>query len=60
MPHFTAAGISCTGMLTTDVLPYPCSMASPCHEVISGEALGAVQHTSLLLGICLCHLVAEV
>ena len=37
MPHFTAAGISCTGMLTTDVLPYPCSMASPSHEVISGE-----------------------
>lgn len=60
MPHFTAAGISYTGMLTADVLPYPCSMARPSHEVISGEALGSVQHTSLLHGLCLCHVVAEV
>ncbi|MCK0526045.1 hypothetical protein [Anaerobiospirillum sp. NML120449] len=53
MPHFTAAGISYTGMLTADVLPYPCSMARPSHEVLSGEALGSVQHPSLFRDIAL-------
>lgn len=76
MPHFSAAGISYTGMLTTDVLPYPCSMARPshevlsceppvrnnitncfmglpCHKVLSGEALGAEQHPSILHGLAL-------
>ena len=53
MPHFTAAGISYTDMLTTYVLPYPCSMASPSHEVLSGEALGAEQQPSILHGLAL-------
>ena len=47
------AGISCTATLTSDVLPYHCYMASPSHEVLTGEALDAEQHPSMLHGLAL-------